>query len=68
MDFNPQEIMQWESLLMDKSLREAFMARQLERIADHLETIAGCLNTSTYKLSDQFIERIAVALEHISPL
>jgi hypothetical protein len=36
MDFNPQEIMQtiqWESLLMDKSLREAFMARQLERIA-----------------------------------
>ena len=28
MDFNPQEIMQtiqWESLLMDKSLREAFI-------------------------------------------
>lgn len=66
MDFNPQEIMQtiqWESLLMDKSLREAFIARQLDLIADHLGTIAECLNTSTYKLSDQFIERIAVALE-----
>ena len=48
---------------MDKSLREAFIARQLELIADHLGTIAECLNTSTYKLSDQFIERIAVALE-----
>lgn len=39
------------------------LREQVEIIADHLGTIAQCLNTSTYKLSDQFFERIAVALE-----
>jgi hypothetical protein len=58
-----QKTVPFDALVSDQSLREAWSARQLEIIADHLGTIAQCLNTSTYKLSDQFFERIAVALE-----
>jgi hypothetical protein len=37
---------QWETLAMDPSFREAWKARQLERIADSLGTIAFILENA----------------------